>query len=172
MPPCGRADFVLEISCGATCYIWASRPATRVPASFSAGRSGCRCALFQVHYGLVLYDRNLWYIVAAGSRAGPLFLGARRLGHHAINAMHHRGAAAVPWRCAGAGCWVLGAGWCWALGAGRWVLGAGWCWALALAAVTATDSVTPWVVGSQYVYPSRKQSTGALCSILTHLGCP
>jgi hypothetical protein len=25
---------------------------------------------------------------------------------------------------------------------------------------------------SQYVYPSRKQSTGALCSILTHLGCP
>ena len=26
MPPCGRADFGPEISCGATCLIWAPRP--------------------------------------------------------------------------------------------------------------------------------------------------
>jgi hypothetical protein len=31
----------------------------RLPAPCGAGRSGCRCTLFRVRYGLVLYDRNL-----------------------------------------------------------------------------------------------------------------
>jgi hypothetical protein len=67
MPPCGRADFVPEISCAATCYMLHlglscdtidRLPAPFGPLAFSAGRSGCRCALFRVRYGLVLYGLN------------------------------------------------------------------------------------------------------------------
>jgi hypothetical protein len=62
MPPCGRADFVPEIPCADTDtrYMLHMGLSTgcRLPAPCGAGRSGCRCALFRVHYGLVLYDRN------------------------------------------------------------------------------------------------------------------
>jgi hypothetical protein len=60
MPPCGRADFGPEISCGATAPRASYAPLDRLPGSFRAGRSGWPKTQFgsTMGYGLVLYDRN------------------------------------------------------------------------------------------------------------------
>jgi hypothetical protein len=56
MPPFGRADFGPEISCGATCFICAPRPA--VGALSHRPKRLAQNAIL-AHYGLVLNDRNL-----------------------------------------------------------------------------------------------------------------